>query len=1063
MEACQAGAIQAFCGVTLSVPYDSNQLRAVGRSADPGVCEAEGGWPVFDVFDAVGILIIWVIGLGVVAAPFMAIAALLKLTRLKHLEARVVILEQQVRGLSAGHHQRRRRSGRAVAAGHRVPEHTSHADRSDDAEVPVELFQAATWEAGVPLVRQSRSDVPPEAGAPAALAVADAGEAAPPSEPPAGEVDEPWRWEATVGGEWLNRVGVVLVVVGIALFVGYSIAHLGAVGRVMLGLAGSGIMLAVGMLAEPRAGLRRFGLGLIAGGWGGLYVTTFAAHGVPAARVIDDSRLALFLLVAVAGGMIGHSLRYSTAIVTGLAYVAAFMAIVTTPATPYSAATCLVLAASLLVVADRFQWPKLAVLGAACTYGTLAIRSPGVFTEPAAVFGLAEAQWLLAAAWLIFEAYDIVSASRRRAETQVAASFMPLNLCCFLGVSLWNWPDQATLYRLFELAAAGYAASTVARAVWRPTSGFFEGQGPLARGVRGGYESAVTVAAILAAVALGLRFGWRSERLLLGWGLEAQFLVLAGLVLREAVLRSLGAALFAAVVGRLLLHDFATDGQVSLAGLELWSSTLAAVLTAGVLYLDRWLAWRVDRTPGVVLETGFSLAATGLLVIAMAAEGGVRHNGFGLEHLGVAWLGLAALLLQPAVRGGLPEFLLEFFLVCVAGIVTTILFNGSVGVIQLPVVGWRIWAWLVPAAAVLAGMSGQLLVASRPAGLLEELGFLHAMAGGAASLCIVLFLWHAVPAPMVALAWAILAVALIEGGLARSWPSWRWQGYVVSGLVVARLFIANFTTLGMTAGVSHRLLTVVPIVVFLYAMQARVKQAAHLSAQERWVCRGWSWAAAVVLVLLMRFELGRVLALPGWAVLGLTLLSLGLRWKDADLRWQSYGLSLLCFARSWATGFYVPDALAGPTGPVTLGGFVIACLYLSQLICPREGHGEQSPGRPDAGCEAWARPMFSALGTTLLGVLLLHESPAHFLTAAWGLAAAAVLAAGFLLRDRPLRFGGLGLLAICVAKLFLYDLRELELPYRIFSFMLLGVVLIAASWTYARWHARLRAECEGGA
>jgi len=40
------------------------------------------------------------------------------------------------------------------------------------------------------------------------------------------------EWEAVVGGSWLNKVGVLVLVIGIALLVGYEFARAGPVGRV---------------------------------------------------------------------------------------------------------------------------------------------------------------------------------------------------------------------------------------------------------------------------------------------------------------------------------------------------------------------------------------------------------------------------------------------------------------------------------------------------------------------------------------------------------------------------------------------------------------------------------------------------------------------------------------------------------------------------------------------------------------------------------------------------------------------------------------------------------------
>jgi uncharacterized membrane protein len=70
---------------------------------------------------------------------------------------------------------------------------------------------------------------------------------------------------------------------------------------------------------------------------------------------------------------------------------------------------------------------------------------------------------------------------------------------------------------------------------------------------------------------------------------------------------------------------------------------------------------------------------------------------------------------------------------------------------------------------------------------------------------------------------------------------------------------------------------------------------------------------------------------------------------------------------------------------------------------------------------------------------------------AWGLYAMALLVVGLWRRMRALRFLSLGFLLLTVAKVFLYDLANLEGGYRILSFLGLGVSLILVSLLYQRF------------
>jgi hypothetical protein len=263
------------------------------------------------------------------------------------------------------------------------------------------------------------------------------------------------------------------------------------------------------------------------------------------------------------------------------------------------------------------------------------------------------------------------------------------------------------------------------------------------------------------------------------------------------------------------------------------------------------------------------------------------------------------------------------------------------------------------------------------------------------------------------------------------------------------LFLANFTDYGNTTGISHRLLTVVPIAISHYYVWTRYRHSVIDAAEQR-LARLYLYAPAMLGVVLLRFELGRSLAVVGWAVFGLVLYRIGLVRDWADLRWQSYAIALLAFWRSWNTNFYDPQSLAGIRGRILTGVVVIGSMYCAQLMTPR---GED---RSDHHLEKYARPFYSLLASILLAVLLFYEVSGGALTTAWGLEAIALLAAGFPLRDRLQRLSGLFLLLVCVLKLFFYDFRQLETINRILSFIALGVILVCVSWIYTRFRERLQ-------
>ena len=114
----------------------------------------------------------------------------------------------------------------------------------------------------------------------------------------------------------------------------------------------------------------------------------------------------------------------------------------------------------------------------------------------------------------------------------------------------------------------------------------------------------------------------------------------------------------------------------------------------------------------------------------------------------------------------------------------------------------------------------------------------------------------------------------------------------------------------------------------------------------------------------------------------------------------------------------------------------------------------------DAGLRAYidgtSPIVMSVLASILLASLLFYTVEGNLLTIAWAVEGLLLLVAGFGLTERTLRLSGLGLLAICLFKVLIIDLRDVETIYRIFSFIVLGAILLGVSFVYTRYRHQLK-------
>jgi uncharacterized membrane protein len=659
------------------------------------------------------------------------------------------------------------------------------------------------------------------------------------------------EWETLLGGNWLNKLGVFVLVVGIALALGYSFTRVGPLGRVATSLAVSLALLVAGAVWERREKYRIFARGLMGGGWAALYITVYAMHAMEAARVIPDPVTGFLLLLGVAAGMVVHSLRYRSETVTGVAYFVAFGTLAITEVTGLPLFALIPLAVSLFYVAHRFAWPRLMMLGLIFTYAISVLR--GDASAP-----LWEAQAIFTVYWLMFEIFDIL---------HPGAWLLPLNAAGFLGLSLMKWnadaPEQ--LWILLAASAAAYLASGVARAR------------------SGQWQGAATLTAVLGAAAAFQKFDrqWVASVLVV----EAELFYLAGLRLGARYLRWLGTALFGLEVGRLLASDVST--------LPIAAWVPVASLDAAVFYANRAL---------FAADSFFGFAAAGMLALVIGKEA--------LEpYRTVGWLLLAAGSFTIGWWRRLFDFRCQGYLLGILGVAAAVLqvYKPSLGV-----------AAVVSCAAVLSTLRS----ASDRFGEMES-QWLRLAGSLAANLALVVLVWRMLPPRAVSPAWAALAVALVLAGRSRDL---------------------------------------------------------------------------------------------------------------APLRWQSYAVASLAFARCWLVDF------DGARVSVWTGSLVIACFYAAMLL---------------GNLASRERLNYSLLGTLLTTLLLYYNISGSMLTVACGIQGAALLASGFPLRDRVLRLSGLTLLLCCILKLFLWDLRHLDTLPRIFSFIVLGLLLLGVSWVYTRYRERI--------
>ncbi|KJU86580.1 conserved hypothetical protein, membrane [Candidatus Magnetobacterium bavaricum] len=110
--------------------------------------------------------------------------------------------------------------------------------------------------------------------------------------------------------------------------------------------------------------------------------------------------------------------------------------------------------------------------------------------------------------------------------------------------------------------------------------------------------------------------------------------------------------------------------------------------------------------------------------------------------------------------------------------------------------------------------------------------------------------------------------------------------------------------------------------------------------------------------------------------------------------------------------------------------------------------------------------VFAVIGGVMLFIVLSIETSAFFqsylpqgkfaaISVLWSAFAAVLLLKGFVHNNKAMRHVSFGLFLVTLFKVFLFDMSRFSTPYRIISFIILGLVLVAASYLYHNYKDKI--------
>jgi uncharacterized membrane protein len=228
----------------------------------------------------------------------------------------------------------------------------------------------------------------------------------------------------------------------------------------------------------------------------------------------------------------------------------------------------------------------------------------------------------------------------------------------------------------------------------------------------------------------------------------------------------------------------------------------------------------------------------------------------------------------------------------------------------------------------------------------------------------------------------------------------------------------------------------------------------------------WQGGAALFFVtLIFPIQFDREWITLGWALEGLALLWLFRSVPNRGLRYVGFGLLCAAFVRLAFNPAVLEYHRRTPTPILNwylyAYGITILCLFAGAWLFrpPRNSAFERTA--PTALCSLGAILTFLLLNIEIadyfsIGPTLTFSFSGNFArdmtySIAWALYAFALLLIGMRQKTRWVRYSGLALLVVTLAKLFLHDLSSLSQLYRIGAFIGVAIILIVASFVYQRF------------
>jgi Predicted membrane protein (DUF2339) len=758
--------------------------------------------------------------------------------------------------------------------------------------------------------------------------------------------------EEILGTRWLNKIGIVLIVVGIVFAGKLAIAELGAAGKVALSYTISLALLGGGVFLEKRERYRVFSYPAIGGGWALLFWTTYALNHVAAMQVLGSLSADLILMLAVALAMVVHTLRYRSQVVTGIAFLLAYGTVALSDDNVYSLSAGVILAIGLVAIVIKMGWFELEVFGILSSYGNhlywLYRRLGPNGAEGHAFPDYHASTAILLFYWITYRISYIVRKTKSPTEEHISTAAALLNTLLLLGtMKFQSVQPKLAFWALLIIGAIEFSL----------------GQLSITKRRR---EAFIVLSVLGAALMIGaVPFRYSGNNVAILWLIGAEAFLAAGVMVGEVVFRRLG--LFAGLlVG---LHLVGIDFQQIMVARRVGDNVVldagvVFALCAVVFYMNTLLAGK--RWPQFFTDPPDAPTLTAHSYLGCFSAAAAAWALFSADWTALAFAGVMLTLAVLGQKLRSIHLQVQYGILGLLTLYRVSVVNLHSEVAQYTHVQNRLITLPILAAAF-------YLTAKWAATREDDSNqrFFRGMFAFAGTALITALIYFEVPELSQPLAGIAFAVLLLEVGQQTGYPVLAWHAHLLGVLATLAAVTADPSGVQRWHNIPLHAFAALPVVVGVYwiARRIRVPNPDHV----RFGRIAYSSAGTGLMVWVLNEAVPAPWIAVSWIVFAVILALVMRRIGYRPLGWQANAVAACALVRAYTFNLELEQSVWG----VSLRLVTIAIVAAGLYFLSRQSTTPDSEGR-----QAIAY-LHTFAATALLAFLAWHEAPNAWLAVIW--------------------------------------------------------------------------------